>query len=160
MRRIATVAITTGALAAGLLASAGAASADQGFAQSHKLPTATSGVQAAGAKYFVTKNGWAAIKADGYYARSGKGVKVKFWLADGKRNGWSPAVQFATKITAPARVSHIYYMTYKGLPADMEFKRLYGTYSLSNAPHLYVREAGVYVKNTHKVAFGPWKKLY
>ncbi|MEV4252027.1 hypothetical protein AB0J52_02535 [Spirillospora sp. NPDC049652] len=160
MRRIATVAITTGALAAGLLVSAGAANADQGFKQSNKLPAATAGVQAQGAKYFVTKNGWSTIKVDGYYTRSGRGVKVKFSLADGKRNGWSPAVQFATKITKPARLSNVYYFTYNHSPADMKFKRSYGVYSLTSAPHLYVREAGVATTNAKKVAFGPWKKLY
>ncbi|WP_026415860.1 hypothetical protein [Actinomadura oligospora] len=159
MRRIATVAITTGALAAGLLVSAGSASADQGFTQSAKLPTA-SGVQAAASYSWTSKNGWTTIKAYGKYTRSKSGVKVSFSLADGKKNGWSPAVQFRTSNGSRYYTSAVYYLRYGGVPADFKFSHYYGVFNSSYTKHLYVREAGVSTKNTKKIAYGPWKKLY
>ncbi|MFC5179876.1 hypothetical protein [Actinomadura harenae] len=159
MRRIATVAVTTGALAAGLLVSAGAANADQGFSQSAKLPTA-SGVQAAASHSWVSKNGWSTIKAYGTYNRTKSGVKVSFSLADTKRNGWSPAVQFRTSNGKYLYTSGVYYLKYRGVPADFKFSHYYGVFTSSYTKHLYVREAGVSVKNTKKIAYGPWKALY
>ncbi|MCP2335003.1 hypothetical protein [Actinomadura rupiterrae] len=159
MRRIATVAVTSGALAAGLLVSAGAASADQGFTQSSKLPAA-SGVQAAAAHSWVSKDGWKSIKAYGKYSRSRSGVKVSFSLADTSRNGWSPAVQFRTSNGKYYYTSGVYFLRYNGVPADFKFSHYYGVFSSRYSAHLYVREAGIARTNPKKVVYGPWKKLY
>ncbi|MFC4913220.1 hypothetical protein [Actinomadura gamaensis] len=163
MRRIAAVAITSGALAAGLLASAGAASADQSpLVPSVKLPAATSGVGAAATHDWATKDGWSTLKASGTYSRTSKKVTAKVWLTDYKKNGWSPAVQFRTftgKTPYDSRVIGVLNRN-TGRPADLKFTFYAGTWYSTHTTHLYVREIGISVSNPRKAAFGPWKKLY
>lgn len=163
MRRIATVAITSGALAAGLLVSAGAAGADQGgLASTVKLQgMSSSGVSAAASHDWATKDGWSTLKGTGVYSRTSSKVTAKIWLTDYKKNGWSPAVQFRTYTGSKhydSRLMGVKVLS-TGRPADGRFTFAAGSWYSTHVGHLYVREAGVQVSNW-KVAYGPWKKLY
>jgi hypothetical protein len=141
MRRIATVALATGVAMAGL--GAVATTAD---AASHS---------------WTTKNGWSSLKAGGTYSRTSTKVSTSGWLQDFKNNGWSPAVQFKATEGNKTQWSNVFFLTYKGKPADFKFKHSYGHFFTSYyTSHLYVREAGIKESNRNVVRYGGWKKLY
>jgi hypothetical protein len=141
MRRIATVALATGVALAGL--GAVATTAD---AATHS---------------WVTKDGWKSIKAGGTYKRTSTAVSISGWLQDTSNNGWSPAVQFKTTEGHKTQWSYVYYLTYRGKPADFKFKHTWGHFFTSkNTSHLYVREVAIKESNRNVLRYGAWKKLY
>ncbi|MGI5164740.1 hypothetical protein ACQEU3_10335 [Spirillospora sp. CA-253888] len=146
MRRIATLAVTTG------------------LAMSC-LTVVSTGAEAATTRSWVTKDGWSSLKASGKYTRSAKGLAVSVYLTDTRNNGWSPAVQIrtATKDYKKYKNSAVFFFVNRnnGRPADMPFSNVYrGKYTAGYAGHLYVREVGVSETNRNRMVAGPWKKLF
>ncbi|MFC9969746.1 hypothetical protein ACFVH6_02460 [Spirillospora sp. NPDC127200] len=143
MRRIATLAVTTG------------------LAMSC-LTVASTGAEAATTRSWVTKDGWSSLKASGKYTRSAKGLAVTVHLTDTRNNGWSPGVQIrtATKDYKKYKTSPVFFFTYGGRPADFAFTKYRGKYTAGYAGHLYVREVGVSESNRNRMVAGPWKKLF
>jgi hypothetical protein len=73
----------------------------------------------------------------------------------------SPAVQFKAIEGGKTSYSSVYYLTYKGKPADFPFKHTYGHFFTSHyTTHLYVREARMKESNRNSIQFAHWKKLY
>jgi hypothetical protein len=141
MRRIATVALATGVALAGF--GVVATTAD---AATHS---------------WVTANGWSGVQAGGTYTRGSTKVTTTGWLKDTKNNGYSPAVQFKATEGGKTSYSSVYFLTYKGKPADFAFKHTYGHFFTSHyTTHLYVREARMKESNRNSIQFAHWKKLY
>lgn len=93
MRRIATVSLTAGSLVLGMAAHAVPARAEEA------ADASSSRVKPLAKGSFKTKNGRAKafrqIEASGSYQVTHDKITVKFKVRDKKRDGWTPAVQFA-----------------------------------------------------------------
>ncbi|WP_067484116.1 hypothetical protein [Actinomadura hibisca] len=147
MRRIATLAVSTG-LAMSCLTAVAATAADASTTRS-----------------WVTKDGWGSLEASGKYTRSSSGLAVSVYLSDSGNNGWSPAVQIrtATQDYKKYKTSAVFYFVDRrnNRPADFKFHKVYrGKYTSGYSGHLYVREVGVRESNRNSMVAGPWKKLF
>lgn len=143
MRRIAAVAVTTGALVAGLGAFASPA---QAAVKEWKAPDAYSNISA-----------W------GTYSRGSTKVTFKGTLRDGKKNGWTACVRF--KATEAGKKTQ--YLRYVIIVRQGESQWYFDgkgqvgfSGSSANTGHLYVQECGR-SKKTGKYAYPKtWRKLY
>ncbi|MBW8483909.1 hypothetical protein [Actinomadura parmotrematis] len=149
MRRIATLAVTTG------------------LAVSCMGVLATSADAATGT--WKTKNGYSSVYASGKYSRSASKVTVTGSIYDQKKNGYAPGVQFMAR--EKGKKDH-----YSSVIVLVQYvngvKRYYdansgggyvGTlFTSTNTDRLYVRECGYNIK-TKKAACGSksdWKRIY
>jgi len=118
MRRFATVVLTTGTLvlSTGTYAVTGAGAVTAAPAAHAAAPIKVAAV-AASTKW-KTKNGssklFKSAEASGTYSVNLDKITVHFQLKDKKKDGWSPAVQFATMEAWDIQDSGVYYVYSKG----------------------------------------------
>ncbi|MEO5876656.1 MAG: hypothetical protein ABIS86_23240 [Streptosporangiaceae bacterium] len=114
MRRTATVVLTTGAL----LLSTGTFAVTGAQATPLAAPATPTKVAAApGSGTWTTKNGssklFKTIQAKGSYKVNRDRITVHFQLKDTRKNGWTPAVQFATSEAWDIQDSGVFYVINK-----------------------------------------------
>ncbi|MQY06840.1 hypothetical protein [Actinomadura macrotermitis] len=149
MRRIATLAVTTG-LAVTCLGA-----------------LATTADAAAGGTW-KTKDGYSSVSANGKWARSSSSVKVTGAIYDHKKNGYAPAVQFLAR--EKGKRDHysgmvVLYRLANGKRVPFDAAKGGGhvgtVFSSTNTDRLYVRECGYNIKTPKKSACSnTWKRIY
>jgi len=146
MRRIATLAISTGLALTGLaLTGLGAVAADAGAAS----------------KDWTTTGAYKAVEAGGTYARGASKVTISGWLHDYKADGWAAAVQFRTTEGKGRHTSKVFFFLSRDKPADLEYKADYGKFFTSDyTSHLYARECRVTPEKKRTTECADWRKIY
>ncbi|WP_131739552.1 hypothetical protein [Actinomadura roseirufa] len=139
MRRIATLAISTGLALTGLGA----------------LPAE------AASNGWATTGAYSAVKAGGTYARTSAKVTIRGWIRDYRTDGRAAAVQFRATEGTGRHTSRVYFFLSRNIPADLVYKADYGTFFSSDyTSHLYVRECGVTPDRKRTPRCADWQKIY
>jgi hypothetical protein len=158
MRRIAAVAITTGALVVGM--GAVSTSADASAQAARTWATTSKGSKA-------KKNRMLAkMRAHGTYTRTDTRVTVRGYVQDYKKDGWASGVIFRAWGDGKWHYSKAFWAELRrnGVsvgPADFGYDYNYGHFwSTSYTKHLSVAEVAIKRTNTNKKKVGPFKKIF